>query len=297
MCLVSDIKNFSRAIIMIRCFHSPCLLFCFVLGVVCAAHGAEPVAPNIVAQGFDISVTQEGPLGDFGQIRVRFEVPDRIAELYVRERSYEVDLATTPDTSHFSLFGINTQVRQLTDVTLDFQDYINRKVEAEGAYTFILRVTDRKGRSVTENLTIRALRHPLAEEQSSFDAVQVGSFRFERIGSSLVSGAERFGISWRTIDVEDVLIELHAGDERSSSFIEIMPSEYDEVSTKIQLEQKTRGVETTGNLLLPTVDGKAAGSVFGIISRGEPYLLRVTGSETSLSPLGTSVILIGEYKH
>ena len=273
------------------------VLFSFAMGIVFTAHGAESHSPTIVAQGFDISVTQEGSLGDFGQVRVRFEVPDRIAELYIKERSYEVDLATTPETTHFTLFGINTQVRQLTDVTLDFQNYLNRKIETEGVYIFNLRVTDRKGRSVTENLSVRAFTPPLAAAQSSLGAVKVGAFRFERVGSSVVSGADHFGISWKTIDAEDILIEIYPAKGSSSSLIEIMPAEYDEVRTKIQLEQKADGAKAIKNVLLPTAGGEVAGSTFGVINQGQPYLLRVTGSETHLTNLGTSVILLGEYKY
>jgi hypothetical protein len=244
-----------------------------------------------------MSVTQEGTLADFRQIRVRFEVPDRIAALYIKERSYEVDLATTPETEHLPLFGISAQVRQLTDVTLDFQNYINRKVEAEGVYTFDLKVTDRKGRTATAALKVRALVPEADEEESSADAVSIESFRFERIGSSAVSGADRFGISWRTIDSNEVVIQLFAEEDGSIRLAEIVPADYDEVSTRTQLEQTANGSPSAESLLLPAAGGKAAGSVFAVIRQGEPYLFRITESESSLSPGGTSVVLIGEYKH
>lgn len=282
---------------MPRLFYSLPMLIWLALGVIGKAYADESRIPSITAQGFDMSVSQEGILGAFGQIRIRFEVPDRIAELYIKERSYDVDLAMTPETAHFRLFGVKTQVRQLTDVTLNFQNYINEKIEAEGDYTFDLRVTDRKGRSATGSLTVRILMEHAPETQSNVDAVAVESFKFERIGNSAVSGAENFGISWRTIDSKEVLIELYAKKGSPSKLIEITPADYEHITTRTQLEQKINDGHHIASLLLPTTGGKAAGAVFGIIKQGEHYILRVGDSETSLSRRGTRVLLAGEFKH
>lgn len=95
---------------------------------------------------------QEGLLGELGRVRMRFEVPDRIEELYAKERSYDADLAKAPEMAHFPLFGLKTQVRMLTDVTLNVQNYINEKVEVEGVYVLELQVTDCKGKSAAKRI-------------------------------------------------------------------------------------------------------------------------------------------------
>jgi hypothetical protein len=282
---------------MLRLFCLLATVFMLVPGAVGYVYAEESPVPEIIAQGFEMSEVQEGQLGAFSSLRVRFEVPERIAELYIKERSYDVDLARTPEQAHFLLFGVKTQMRQLTDVTLDFQNYINHKIEAEGTYTFDLRVTDRKGKSAIERLTVRVFKPPTADEVSAAEAVSVETFRFERSGASAVAGTGNFGISWRTIDGNEVLIQLFAAPNSSSTLIELSAADYDQVTTRAQLEQKVETGRASESILLPTAAGSAVGSVFGIYVQGKPYLIKITGSETSLSRDGTSVILVGEYKH
>jgi hypothetical protein len=260
------------------------------------AETADTHAPEITAQGFDITEVQQGPLGDFGRIRVRFEVPDRIEDLYIKERSYDVDLAKTPETAHFPLFGLDRQVRQLTDVTLNFQNYINEKLDAEGEYVFELRVTDRSGRSASAKLRVRVVAQPQVKQEPGNAAVETAPFRFTRIGASAVSGADEFGITWKTIESTRVIIELTKQKTNAERLVVLKPSDYDEVRSKKQLAHKTRGGDTP-TLRLATANNKAAGSVFAVVNRQVPYLLKVTSSSTSLSEVGTTVTLIGEYKY
>lgn len=278
-------------------------LFCFRFALLLMAlaslsltQAAEPLEPEITAQGFEIAETQEGLLGQFSRIRVRFEAPDRIAELYVRERSYEVDLAKTPEMAHLPLFGLKAQVRSLTDVTLNFQDYINQKIEAEGLYTFELRVTDRKGRSASARLLVQVVALPPQEQHSWNEAVETVPFRFVRVGASPVSGVDEFGITWRTIESNAVVIEVTRREGGASRLTEMTLADYDDVRTKGQLARKTAGGADISVLNLATAGGRAAGTVFGVINDEVPYLLKVTGSDTSLSEPGTTVTLVGEYK-
>jgi hypothetical protein len=282
---------------MIPSFCSRAALLFAALTSFSATQSAGSLAPEITAQGFDMTVKQEGLLGAFGRTRVRFEVPDRIEKLYVKERSYAVDLATTPEMAHLPLFGLKTQVRHQTDVTLNFQNYINEKVEEAGTFTFELLVTDRKGKSASARLLIQVTAPPPFEEQSSENSVEAKAFRFVRNGVSAVSGADLFGITWKTIKSDKVVIELTKVDNGASKIVEIAPSDYDKVSTRTQLEQKIASRNDTRSLHLTAAGGKAAGLAFGVINQDSPYLLKVTWSDTSLSRFGTTVTLAGEYKH
>jgi hypothetical protein len=270
-----------------------CLLALLGLG---AAEAADTHAPEITAQGFDISDVQQGPLGNFGRIRVRFEVPDRIEDLYIKERSYDVDLAKTPETAHFPLFGLDRQVRQLTDVTLNFQNYINNKLDAEGEYVFELRVTDRSGRSASAKLRVRVVAGPRVKQEPGNTAVETAPFRFTRIGASAVSGADVFGITWKTIESTRVVIEITKKKAGAEKIIKLASSDYDEIRSRRQLARKTSGGDTLA-LHLATANNKAGGSVFAVVNRQVPYLLKITSSSTSLSELGTTVTLLGEYKY
>jgi hypothetical protein len=261
-----------------------------------ATPAANSPTPEITSQGFDINVAQDGLLGSFGRVRVRFEVPERIEDLYVSERSYDVDLAKTPEMAHLPLFGLKTQVRQLTDVTLDFQNYINTKLDEEGTYTFDLRVTDRKGKSASARLLVRVAAPPGADKASQ-EPMKTAPFRFVRVGASAVSGADAFGVTWKTIKNDGVIIRITGQTDRAIRLIEMAPSDYDEVRSRKQLDQKIASYPETSTLQLKTADGQGAGLVFCVINQYEVYLLKVTGSDASLSEAGTTVTLAGEYKH
>lgn len=280
------LSNFSRSTLLLVV-----LLFAGSL------QAKDITAPEITAQGFDISVAQEGVVGAFGEIRVRFEAPERISELYVRERSYDVDLAKTVETSHFPLFGLKTQVRQLRDVTLNFQNYINEKIDSAGDYRIELRVTDREGNSVSGNLLIRVVNVVTASEQADNKPVEKSAFRFERVGASAVNGAEDFGITWKTIESNQVLIEISKQDKGASRLVEMTLEDYEEVMTEEQLEGKIAQGNDMAVLHLSTSNNKATNSVFGVVNQGVNYMLKVTDSDSSTSPQGTKVTLIGEFKH
>ena len=102
------------------------LLSIFLLS--CTDTSTDNPPPQITAQGFTIDDIQVGALGSFSTLKIRIECVGRIQKLYIKERSYEVDLATTPEHSHFNLFGIAKKTLLRKDVTLDFQNYINKKL-------------------------------------------------------------------------------------------------------------------------------------------------------------------------
>jgi hypothetical protein len=277
-------------------FVSGLKLLLYTLLLATGTHVAASSAPEITAQGFDIAETQEGLLGDFGRLRVRFEAPERIEALNVKERSYEVDLARTPETSHFSLFGLTAQVRQLTDVTLNLENYINQKMDSEGVYTFDLRVTDREGDTASTRLHVKVVS-PTGEEEPRSDIVQASTFRFTRVGTQHVSGAEAFGVTWKTVRAPGVVVKLTESPDGASKLVTIAPSVYKAVTTTEQLVEAIQNGTETSALRLETADSRAAGTVFGVINEGSPYILRITESNVSSSPTGTIVTLRGEYKH
>jgi hypothetical protein len=286
---------------VVSCFSASCMwvtsLFMCVIVITTATYAAESATPEITAQGFDISDVKVSRLGDIGRLRVRFEVPERIEELYIRERSYEVDLAKTPETDHFNLFGIDRQVRQLTDVTLDFQRYINDKLNLAGEYEIELRVTDRKGGSASAVLLIRVLNETTELPEQSNDQVAFASFRFTRNGAADVSGAEALGISWKTVESNLVVIELAVSSAPTAHLFELVASDYDRVVNKTQLSQISIDSPEMSTLNLTAAGNRAAGSVFGVLNDEAPLIVKITGSHTALSEIGTTVTLEGEYKH
>lgn len=274
----------------------PGILPLLLLAVTAAPQAGEVTTPEVTSQGFDITITQEGALGQFERLRVRFEAPERIAALQVRERSYEVDLATTPEGDHLPLFGLDHQVRQLTDVTLDFGPYINRKLDAPGNYEFDLTVVDREGKRASARLTVQVNAVAAAAVAPAEDYLDSSTFRLVRVGTSRVSGAGEFGFDWSTVDSDMVVIRLVPGEEGPCAFFNLPVDDYERLTTRSELRRIAEESVTTETLEFPTMANMAAGEVFGILRGGVPLAFKVTESGTSLSDYGTTVRLAGEYK-
>jgi hypothetical protein len=258
-----------------------------------AAADAEP--PEITAQGFNMAEAQQGEPGLFERLRVRFEVPGRIAELRIKERSYEVDLATTPEMDHLPLFGLERQVRQMNDVTLNFQPYVNRKLDNVGSYAFELTVVDRNGKRASALLRVE-LSSPEAEAQAEDSvALQTQRFRAIRVGIAPVTGAEELGLTWQTIERNRVVIRL-ATSAAEGYLFDVAASEYAAFTTRSQLRDAAQDSERQSMLELATAANRGTGRVFGVFSSETPRLVKVTRSDTSLSDMGTTVMLEGEFK-
>jgi hypothetical protein len=262
----------------------------------------EPGAPEIIAQGFDMAVPQEGQPGKFGRLRVRIEAPEQISTLYIRERSYEVDLATTLDQVNYQLFGIEKRVRRYKDVTLDFGNYINEKISAPGNYEISIQVKDDEGGTATARLAIIVTAEAADEkQQTDADAVpmRTGSFRFERAGPGRVEGAADFGITWKTIHEIGVVIRINVSKQGYSMTDGLVAAQYEEILDAADLDSRREADTQSGfatYIEMPTAFNAAAESVLAIDTPDQYCVMKVNRSETSLSDIGTTVVLQGEYK-
>jgi hypothetical protein len=256
--------------------------------------------PEITAQGFDISLPREGRLGRFDRLRIRVEAPDRIKELSITERSYQVDLATTLDTVNYRLFGIEKRLRLHKDVTLNFQTYINEKIAVPGTYEFLIRVKDHEDGVATARLPVivAAPEEPTAEREVK--PLKTGVFRLVRAGPGQVTGAEDLGITWKTIDEVAVVIRIKGPSEETAFTGKLAALDYDKISDIADLpapsEPETADAPSA-YVDLPTANNAAAGRVLAIDTAEKYYLMKLDKSETSLSPTGTTVVLEGEYKY
>lgn len=282
------------------CYVLPVVLF----GLLCVPQvvAAEPGAPEIVAQGFDFAFPRQGRLGKFGRLRVRIEAPGRIGKLFVRERSYEVDLATTLDQGNYHLFGIKKRVRRYKDVTLDFGNYINEKIRAPGNYEFFIQVNDDEGRAATAHLAIIVTaKEALKKKQTDVNIVpmKTGSFQFERAGTGRMRGGADFGITWKTVDVIKVGIRISVISKGSSIKDGLMAAQYDNIFGAPDLDFRRSADKQSSfatYIEVPTARNAAAGRVLAIDTPGQYCMIKVNRSDTSLSKIGTTVVLQGEYK-
>lgn len=273
-------------------------------------------APEITSQGFRLDVEQRGMLRKFDRIRIRIEAGEKIEELRIRERSYEVDLANTPDRAHFSLFGLKARPKARRDVTLNFQNYINAKIDRQGRYEIHIRVVDEQRQSSSAVLMIQVgAEKPIEQEIDASSLpmesdgnlpvelepsapIETADFTLQRIGEGNVTGATELGITWKTVASAPVTIQLSKAEFGADKLVVLQTNDFDGIETKTQLNQKVADAEVVEHIKLATTNDRAADRVFAVVNRDSPYILKVERSETSFSPrYGTTVTLNGKYKH
>lgn len=271
--------------------------------------GVEMPAPTITAQGFDIGESQVGPLHGFQDLKVRIEAPAGIDALRLRERSYDVDLAKSPETAHFGLFGLSRRVWSKKDVTLNVRSYLNEKLERPGPYTLELTVRDRHEQTATATLVVVVAEPPQSDTELppveaapeagvSSGAVpsQSGAFRLERVGPGPVSGSEDIGLTWKTVESVNVVIRLRGAAGEASRLARLSPDEFGAIVTRGDMARVLAALEGVDTLELAMANDAAAGQVFAVLNDEGSYVLRADHSETSLSDHGTTVTLTGRYK-
>jgi len=269
--------------------------------------------PTITAQGFKIEIPQEGEVGHFNSLRLRIESPAGIESLQIKERSYDVDLATTPDRDHFQLFALDRRVLLNKDVTLDFKNYINNKLNQPGEYTFVINVTDKKQQPAQANISVRLTspaaapqpepaneketeqQQPVSKLESSM--LKTGMFEIKRIGPGELDGDETFGLTWKTIDAIHVTIRVKKKESGASKLASFSAHDYERVNTQAGLEQMLAYAEGLEHIDFNTANNAAFGNVLGVINSDKYYLLKSNQSNTVLSDTGTTVTVKGEYKY
>ena len=266
-----------------------------VLLLACTDKTASPAAPVITAQGFDINETQSGIVGKFGDLKLRIEAAGRIERLYIKERSYEVDLAKSPERSQFPLFGLPHRTENQTDITLNFKNYINEKLTTAGQYEFLIEVADKKGGAATAKLKVEI--HPDSKEAAiQLSPVETGSFHLQRIGAGRVSGSNPFGIDWITTDEIHVGIEIKKAASRSGELHQLSREDYTAIKTKADLSRLVASRQQLDVISINTANNAAKGYSFAVSDGDRQYALLIFSSATSSSEAGTTVILAGEYK-
>ena len=257
----------------------------------CTDTTSENLPPKITAQGFTIDDVQEGVVGSFGALKIRFESVGRIEKLYIKERSYEVDLATTPERSYFGLFGIQKKTSLRKDVTLDFQNYINQKLNQPGQYIFNIEVVDKKGKSSKAILKVRII-----EPKDKSAKIETGRFQLQRHGRSSVTNSETFGITWKTIDKIKVTVRVTKKESGASKLARFNMTDYEQLTSKKTLSEKMSAADDVNEIVFNTANNAAKAQVLGVSMQGKHYMLKTEKSYTTLAQVGTIVTLNGEYK-
>jgi hypothetical protein len=234
--------------------------------------------PSVTAQGFDLGEARESVFGE-------------------------------------PVVGLSRRVWSKTDVTLDFGPYVGQKMSAAGDYAFELEVTDREAQTTGATLRIRLLEPELEEvteddaaaseapseaggdtPSASLDPLRSGDFRLERVGPGPVVSGDGFGITWKTIESNQVVIRVVGTEETASRFARLEPGAFAQIETRTQLAGALDRVGLEPSMELAMANNAASGTEIAIVQAKDRYLLRADRSETRLSELGTTVTLTGRYK-
>ena len=256
---------------------------------------ASPGDPSITAQGFAMEARHSGAAGQFEQVRVRIEAPERIAKLLISQDGFEADLATTPDRSLFALFGLDKRPMSAFDITLDFAPYINDRFAEPGAYRIEIVVIDRKGGRAQASLSVEVIGEEIDEAVPPADAdtssrLEESEAVFRRQGPGNVESDGIPGLDWVTIEPIDVTIRVRAA-EPNASLRQLEGSSWSAATTRDQLATILANVAPLEYVEIPTARGQAAGTVIALNGDGDNVLIRLTGSTTSVSSAGTTVTL------
>jgi hypothetical protein len=178
-----------------------------------------------------------------------------------------------------------------------------------------MEVTDRKEQTTAATLRVRLIE-PEAEEttdgaasppeaqgdagrdspSSAVDPLRSGDFRLERVGPGPVTSGDDFGVTWKTIESNRVVIHMVGTDESVTRFARLEPGAFAQIETRGQLARALDGVGLQPSMELAMANDAASGAEIAIVRAKDRYLLRADRSETSLSELGTTVTLTGRYK-
>jgi hypothetical protein len=277
-------------------WHIRGLLFVLIAGSCCSALAAAPSGdPSITAQGFAMDTTHSAAAGQFEQVRVRIEAPERIEKLLISQDAFEADLATTPDRSLFALFGLDKRPLSAFDVTLDFAPFMNHRLAEPGSYRIDIVVIDRKGGRSRASLSVAVIGDKADEDAPPREAERSPPFEqseavFRRQGSGHVESDGFSGLDWFTIEPINVTIRLRAI-ESGATLHRLSASNWGAAITRDHLATIIADTPSLDYVDIPTARGQAAGTLIALGGNGDDVLIRVTGSITSVSSVGTTVML------
>jgi hypothetical protein len=272
------------------------VLFAGTGGVAIAAASSE--GPSITAQGFAMDTTHSAAAGQFEQVRVRIEAPERIAKLLVSQDGFEADLATTPDRLLFAQFGLDKRPLNAFDITLDFAPYINDRLVKPGSYRIDIIVIDRKGGRSRASLAVAVAGDDIDQAGQPADEsprLAESEVVFRRQGTGDVESDGVTALSWVTVEPINVTIRLRA-DEQRATLYKLAAASWDTVATREHLATVLANTPSRDYLDIPTARGQAADTVIALRGDRGDVLIRLTGSITSVSSAGTTVTLMASVR-
>lgn len=261
---------------------------------------APPGSPTITAQGFAISTTLRAKARQFDAVRVRIEAPARIAKLIIEQDDLVTDLSTTTERSLFALFGLEKRPMNAYDVTLNFAPYINARLTAPATYKIGITVVDREGMQSQAALTVTVITEEIPSVDGAVPAavarrLEQSEDTFRRQGPGAVESDVITGLTWVTVEPINVTVRLRAAHAGASLRL-LSQSSWNDITTTEDLQEMQKTVSPVVYVDVPAARGGAAGIVIALRGNDGDVLIHLTGSETAVSPVGTTVTLMANVR-
>ena len=251
--------------------------------------------PRITTQGFSVDTALVGKARRFDSARIRVEAPSHIAMLVISTDDQEFDLANTQDRSMFELFGLDRRPLHAYDVTLDVAPFINEHFTAPATYRLAVSVTDRAGATATAALTATVVTDTgstaaVADSAAASRHLAESAMTLTRQAAGDVAPTDKSPLTWTTREAVHVTIRLRPG-ETDGEIRHLSPEIWNQPLTAYSLERKIAASHPVPYVDVPAARNGAAGTVVAVSSDDGNALIRITGSATHLSRLGTTVTL------
>ena len=265
------------------------IVFAFCCGTAANAASAQP---RITAQGFSIDTALRAEAGRFDPIRVRIEAPSRIAKLLITDGDMEIDLASTPDRTLFALFGLDQRPMNAFDITLDFAPYINGRLLKAASYRIGITVVDRDGAVAQDAMTVTVIAtgSTASDENTALRPLDETRLKLERHGAGHVEPVATSPLTWVTHEAINVTIRLRPSSP-DATLHELPASSWDSILTHESLDRQLARTSSQPYIDVQTARNGAAGTIIALRRQDSDALIRLTGSATNLSAVGTTVIL------
>ena len=195
----------------------------------------------------------------------------------------------------FAIFGLNQRPLNAYDVTLDLAPFMNDRFTAPATYKIEITVTDRDGGVATAALTATVVsdKHTLVDATDPGKTprqLQETAITLTRWGSANVEPAAESPLTWITREAINVTIRLRPASP-DSEIRELSAESWHQILTPLDLEQRISSLPAVPYIDVPTARNGAADTVLAVSGDSGDALIRVMGSATTLSKLGTTVTL------
>ncbi|HPR61316.1 MAG TPA: hypothetical protein PLF35_10245, partial [Prolixibacteraceae bacterium] len=229
-------------------------------------------------------------------IEVTSPVADTVNVFVGDSNVFEIKL--TSENGLKSLLALSSSANvTLINNDLDFNDTASETVSVkavvgEGAQDgetaeIVFTVNDANKSANTKKVVVAKVKEtPLSE---------AADFEWKRVGGSAGTGLEMFGLTW-TINKSTMINAIIRKD--ADKFVELAPEQWTTITNREALVEAVDAAEDMDewNKISAEVASKSYDLCLATIKEGKYFLIHITNSSVSVSDVGTTISITGQYK-